>query len=439
MNKITKRILTLLIYVLLILLPLIVWIIFPMPPRREWWRDLSVMLGFIGLSIAGLQFLPTARIPFLSDVFDLDRIYRVHHLLSVLAVLLVFLHPVLLLVNNPYTLLLLNPLTAPWRAQAGFIGLFAMILIAVTSVLRKEIKLDYNAWHGVHDLLAIGIGVFALIHLVKVNYYMAMPAMQVCWIIQAVIWLGITIYVRVLKPLAILKRPYNVSKLIAEVPDTWSMILKPDGHTGLDFNAGQVAWLNINTSPFTLNRNPFSISGSAHQKNELRFTVKNAGDFTADIGKLKGGETVYVDGPYGSFSIEDPRTKEGLVLIAGGIGTAPVMSILLSLADQKDKRPLHFFYGNYDDKNITFQEEIAALEKSLNLSVTHVLEVPSKKIRSDVGFITREILTRDLPKEYRKFYYFICGPLPMIEAMEAHLKALGVPSRQITSEKYEMA
>jgi predicted ferric reductase len=439
MDKKIKRIIALLIYLLLIFLPLIVYFAFPMPPRREWWRDLSVMMGFVGLSIAGLQFLPTARIPFLSDVFDLDGIYRVHHFLSVLSVLMVFLHPVLLLVNNPYTLLLLNPLTAPWRAQAGMIGLSALILISITSVLRKEIKLDYNAWHSIHDLLTIVIAIFALIHLVKVNYYMAIPAMQVCWVLQAVIWIGITIYVRLLKPLAIKKRPYIVNKLVTELPDTWSLILKPDRHDGMDFQAGQVAWLNINSSPFTLHRNPFSISGSAHQPDELRFSIKNVGDFTKAVGKIKGGETVYVDGPYGSFSTEDPKTKEGLVLLAGGIGAAPVMSILHTLADEKDKRPLIFLYGNYDDKNITFFEEIKKLEKELNLSITHILEVPSKKVKSDVGFITKEILERDLPRNRNHLYYFICGPMPMIEAMESHLRALGIPRGQVTSEKYEMA
>ena len=202
MNTKTKRFLALAIYLLLIFLPLIVYLTFPMPEGRNFWRDLSVMLGFTGLSIAGLQFLPTARIPFLSDVFDLDSTYRVHHLLSLLSVLMVFLHPVILLVNNPYTLLLLNPFTAPWRAQAGLIGLAALVMIAITSVLRKELRMDYNAWHGLHDLLALLIAVFALIHLVKVNYYMSAPAMQIAWLVELVIWVGITFYVRVLKPLA---------------------------------------------------------------------------------------------------------------------------------------------------------------------------------------------------------------------------------------------
>jgi len=439
MNKKNKSVLALIIYLLLIFLPLIVFFVFPMPPRRELWRDLSVMLGFVGLSIAGLQFLPTARIPFLSDVFDLDGIYKVHHFLSVLSVLMVFLHPVLLLVNNPYTLLLLNPFTAPWRAQVGIIGLFALVLIAITSVLRKELKLDYNVWHGIHDLLAIGIAVFALIHLVKVNYYMAMPAMQICWIIEAVIWIGVTIYVRILKPLAIKQRPYTISKIIKELPGTWSIHLKPSGHAGLDFNAGQVAWLNINSSPFTLHRNPFSISGSAHHKDTLRFSIKNLGDFTKSVGELKGGETVYVDGPYGNFSIDNPQTKKGLVLLAGGIGIAPIMSILTTLADKKDTRAVTMFYGNYDDENIIFFDEIKKLKKKLDLSVTHVLEIASKKVKSDVGFISKEILERDIPKNRDELFYFICGPLPMIEAMEAYLKALGIHRRQITSEKYEMA
>ena len=430
MNKKNKRILTLVVYLLLIFLPLIVLLAAPMPAGRELWRDLSVALGFIGLSMAGLQFLPTARIPFLSDVFDLDLIYSIHHYTSILSVVLVFLHPVLLLVNNPYTLLLLNPFTAPWRAQAGLIGLASLLLIAITSVLRKELKLGYNIWHAIHDLLALAIAVFALIHIVKVNYYMSSPIMTYVWILEAFIWGFMTLYVRVIKPIQLMRRPFVVDQIIEEIPNTWSVFLKPLGHGGLDFNAGQVAWININSSPFTLHRNPFSISGSAHTREALRFTIKNSGDFTASIGKLKGGEKVYVDGPFGNFSLDDPLTKKGMVFLAGGIGSAPVMSILHTLAEAKDKRPLHFFYGNYDINNITFKKEIEALEKKLDLTVTHVLEKPSKKLKSETGFITREMLEGKLPKQFDQLCYFVCGPLPMIEAMEKHLRALASPANR---------
>ncbi|MCG7852213.1 MAG: ferric reductase-like transmembrane domain-containing protein, partial [Methanosarcinaceae archaeon] len=407
--------------------------------QRETWRDLSVALGFVGLSMSGLQFLPTARISFFSDVFDMDNIYKAHHMLSVLSVLLVFLHPVLLLVNNPYTLLLLNPFTAPWRAQAGIIGLAALILIAITSVLRKEIKLNYNAWHGIHDLLALVIAVFAVIHLFKVNFYMSNPIMQYVWIFEVIIWGAVTIYVRIHKPLQIQKRPFVIDQIIEEIPGTWTLSLKPVNHSGLDFNAAQVAWININTSPFTLHRNPFSISGSAHNKTELCFTIKSHGDFTSSIGNLTGGETVYVDGPYGNFSTSDPRTQKGLVLLAGGIGSAPVLSILHTLADEGDQRPLYFFYGNNDDTQIIFLDEINRLQKKLNLKVFHVLEQASTKIKCESGFITRELLDRELPENRKELFFFSCGPLAMIDAMEKHLKAMEIPKNQTTSEKYEMA
>jgi predicted ferric reductase len=439
MNKFLKRIIAIAVYLLPIFLPLIILLVFPPLGKREVWRDLSVAMGFVGLSMAGLQFLPTARISFFSDVFDMDQIYTFHHFTSVLSVLLVFLHPVILLVNNPYTLLLLNPLTAPWRAQAGLIGLAALVLIAITSVLRKEIKMDYNIWHGLHDVLAIAIAIFGIIHIVKVNYYMSSISMKIAWVLEVCIWALTTIYVRVIKPIQISKRPYRIDQIVEEIPNTWTLTLKPVGHPGLDFNAGQVAWININSSPFTLHRNPFSISGSAHKKEELCFTIKGQGDFTNSIGELQGSEKVFIDGPFGNFSLADQRTKAGLVLLAGGIGSAPVMSILHTLSDKKDQRPVYFFYGNYDYENIIFIKEIKKLQKSINLSVFHVLEKPSKKIKSEVGFITRELLNRELPENRKDLFYFSCGPLPMIAAIEKHLRDLGIPRGQTTSEKYEMA
>ena len=426
-------------YILLIFLPVFIFLITGMPLQRDFWRDLSVLLGFLGLSMAGFQFIPTTRLPFISDVFDMDRVYNMHHILSVISVLFVAAHPLILLLINPNTLLLLNPFTAPWRAQAGLVGLLAFIIVAITSIFRKEIRLGYNAWHSIHTLLAILMTVFGLIHIFKVNYYTASIAMRITWIIETAIWLGNIIYLRILKPIHIKNRPFLVQKIIPETPDVWTLVLKPDGHAGIDFNAAQVAWININTSPFTLHRNPFSISGSAHTKHELRFTIKALGDFSASIGNLTGGETVYVDGPYGNFSLEDERTIHGLVLLAGGIGIAPIMSILRTLADQKDDRPLFLFYGNSNDENITFKDEFEILRKKLDLQVIHVLEQPSQNIKYEQGFITQKILEGSLPDNISNLHFFMCGPLPMIKAMENILKQMKIHKNQITAERYEMA
>jgi predicted ferric reductase len=439
MSKQTLRFFALVFYILMIFLPLIIFFIFPMPPTRDFWRDFSVMLGFIGLSMAGMQFIPTARLRIFANVFDMDQVYKIHHLMSILSFALVLAHPVILLINNPFILLLLNPFSAPWTAQAGLIGLAGLILIAITSVLRKEIKISYDGWHILHDLLAAVIATFALIHIFKVNYYSSYPAMKWALIFEVVIWTGMIFYFHIIKPSQIIRKPFKVQQIIQETKDTWTIVLKPEGHPGFDFEAGQVAWININSSPFSLNKNPFSISGSAHNKSELRFSIKDLGDFTSTIGKLVGGETVYVDGPYGSFSIDDPRTKNGLVLIAGGIGAAPVISILHTLHDRNDNRPVYFFFGNLNEEVILFKKDLEFLEQCMNLTVIHVLEKPSDPQKYLQGFITRQILEKFLPPNRKDLFYFICGPLPMMTAMEKHFSAMQIPKGQIDTEKYEMA
>lgn len=441
MNKKQKRILFFSIYFLLIFLPVIVMLVFPIQ-RRDFWRELSVILGFLGLSMAGMQFFPVARLPFLSDLLDLDHMYKMHHMMSVTAVFLVFLHPLILLFNNPNVLLLLNVFKAPWVIQAGWIGIFGLLLIAVTSVLRKMIKLDYTVWLLLHDIFTVIIAVFGLIHIFKVNHYTGMTSVRWVWIIIMAIWIGLSLYIRLIKPLMLLKRPYKVKKVVAESQDTWSIYLKADGHKGVPFRAGQVAWINIGKSPFVISRNPFSYSGSDSHKELVRFSIKNLGNFTSTIGDVKEGTRAYVDGPYGVFDLDDPVMKNGLVLLTGGIGVAPAMSILNSMADRHDQRPVYLIYGDYNKERLLFTKELEKLKAKLNLKIIYVLEKGEAEPGFEKGYITKELLETRLPKNKMDFYYFICGPLPMIDAMEKHLRTLhdmGVSWHQVGSEKYDMA
>lgn len=438
MSKRAKGILGIAVYVALILLPVLVMLAFPMPKQRSFWRELSVALGFVGLAMAGLQFLPTARIRFFADVFDLDRVYVIHHRLSVLSVFLVLLHPVILLVHNPYTLYLLNPFRAPWQAQAGLIGLAGLLLIGITSVLRRQVKLGYTFWHALHLVLALAIAVFALIHLFEVNYYLSSPAMTAAWITEAAIWGGAVVYLRLIKPWTVKRRPYRVDRVERETPDAWSLYLRPEGHEGLAFDAAQVAWLNIESSPFSFHRNPFSVSNAAHRR-VLRFSIQVVGDFTSRVPTLDQSSTVYVDGPYGRFSLDDAIREKGFVLIAGGIGAAPVMSILHTLAERRDRRPVYLFYGNSTAEDIAFKGELDELENTLDLRITYALAEPPEGFAGVKGFITAEVMDRELPENRARLCYFICGPLGMIEAMKANLRSLGIPAHRAVIEEYEMA
>ncbi|MBW3560059.1 MAG: oxidoreductase, partial [Proteobacteria bacterium] len=161
------------------------------------------------------------------------------------------------------------------------------------------------------------------------------------------------------------------------------------------------------------------------------------GDFTATIKAVEPGEVVYLDAPYGVFSI-DRHPAPGYGFVVGGIGITPVMSMLRSMSARGDRRPLWLFYGSASEDEIVYREEIDAMRERLALTVVHILEKPSDAWSGETGFVTREILARHLPGNRAALRYFLCGPTPMIAAAERALRELGVPADHMQSELFEL-
>ncbi len=124
------------------------------------------------------------------------------------------------------------------------------------------------------------------------------------------------------------------------------------------------------------------------------------------------------------------------VLIAGGVGITPMMSMIRTLADRGDKRPVVLVYGSKDWESITFRDELEAHKAKLNLTIVHVLSKPPPGWTGETGFITAEMFKRHLPPPYADHEYFICGPGPMMDAIESVLGELGVPLSKYHSERY---
>ena len=155
------------------------------------------------------------------------------------------------------------------------------------------------------------------------------------------------------------------------------------------------------------------------------------------IPKVSEGQRVYLDGPYGAFTIGNPADMH--VLIAGGIGVTPMMSMIRTLADRGDRRPVTLLYGSRDWDSITFREELEALQARLNLTVVHVLANPPAGWTGERGFITAELFRRHLPLPYAAHEYFICGPNVMMDAIERSLGHMRVPLSKYHSERYSFA
>lgn len=425
-------------YLFMIFSPLIIILVAPRPAGREFWREFAVGLGFIGLSLMGLQFVPTARLPFLCCVFPMDTVYFLHHATSVASLAFVLAHPLILLFDNPNIAQFFNPAFTPWRVLSGVIAAALAFLLVASSVYRKSLNFIYEPWRMTHGILSVIVLVLSLIHIFQVNHYTAMPLQRALWIVLPVLWLAMIVYARGIKPAMMLKKPYELKEVREEHGGSWTLAVAPVGHPGLTFKPGQFAWLAVQRSPFDIRQHPFSFSSSAERKGWLEFTIKDLGDFTHTVKDIPAGARLYVDGPYGMFG-PDFHPAPGYVLLAGGVGATPIMSMLRTLADRGDQTPLIFFYGSPSWDEIIYREELEQLKKRLNLKLVHVLEHPHKDWTGEKGYISAALLEYYLPEDRARWQYFMCGPLPMIQNVEPALIKVGVPPSHVHSERYEMA
>jgi predicted ferric reductase len=219
-------------------------------------------------------------------------------------------------------------------------------VLVASSLWRKSLRLEYDRWRWLHALLAVAAVLLAAAHVRGAGYYSRAPTERPLLLAFGAAWLGLIGYVRLWRPARLRARPYRVTAVRPARGRSWTLALAPDGHAGLRFRPGQYAWLTLRSSPFAAREHPFSFSGSAAAAGALEFTIRELGDFTRTIGTVRPGEVAYVDGPYGAFTVDRHGGAPGFAFIAGGVGIAPIMSMLRTLADRGDRRPLRLVYAN---------------------------------------------------------------------------------------------
>ena len=408
-------------------------------PSRGFVVNLSVALGFLALSVLGLQFALAARFSRATAPFGIDAVLRYHRQISFLAVVAAFGHPFLLFLAADRYRLLLDIAHDPVRAKLAWLSVTALALLMITSIWRRALRISYPVWHVLHSALGVIIVLAALGHAFLVNYYFSEHWVHLLWIVYAGAFLWLAVWVRLVKPLRLWRRPWRVVELWPEPGGSVTVGLEPAYPRrlgGFSFRAGQFAWILPGPTPFTLTYHPFSISSSALRP-RLEFTIKQVGTFTRGFRRLKVGDRVYVDGPHGSFTLER-HPGMGFVFLATGVGVTPFLSMLATMADQGDRRPVWLFLGNRAEDQITGIRQLERLKGQLDLTVVHVLSQASDEWPGERGRIRAEVLARHLPEHYRSLQYFTCASLEAVRSVEAELRGLAVPGDRIHSEHFGM-
>ncbi|QJQ96978.1 ferredoxin reductase family protein [Halomonas sp. PA5] len=422
---------------LLALLPMALALLVLPEGERSVGVEFGSMLGLLALGVLAMQLVISGRHRWFGSGVGLDNMLQVHRQLGIFALVLVLVHPAVMMFSNPDYVEYLDPRQETLRAMALILIVLATSVLIVSSLWRKRLGLSYEWWRALHGALALFVVAGGLGHALMVSHFTAGVAIQLLLILLFAIPLGLLLDSRLLRVMRMRRRPWRVVVNHAERGDAVSLTFEPQGDHRLDFKAGQYLWITLGKTPFSLQQHPFSISTSAAQPGRIGITAKCLGDFTCSLPDVVPGSLAWVEGPYGDF-VSDPHNPSGIVLMAGGIGVTPMMSMLRTYRDGSVKMPLWLVYANETWEEATYREELDELTKALDLEVIHVIDQPPEGWEGESGFIDEALITRRLPADDGRREYFICGPAPMMNATEKALRSVGVSPTRINSDHFDL-
>lgn len=222
-------------------------------------------------------------------------------------------------------------------------------------------------------------------------------------------------------------RPFRVLATRAETADTTTITMEPADGVPLGFAAGQFTMLGT----FAGAEAPISVTSSPAAAGPVEQTIRDMGGVTHALTTAAPGDMLAVRGPYGTgWNITDAVGGD-LVIVAGGIGLAPLRSALLEiLADRAAYRQVVLLYGARSPQEQVFRDDLArwaAGEGGIALSIT--VDRADPGWAGPVGLVTS--LIPDAQFDPARTLALVCGPEVMMRFVAAALIDIGVPAGRI--------
>ncbi len=173
------------------------------------------------------------------------------------------------------------------------------------------------------------------------------------------------------------------------------------------------------------------ISICSYSEKFIKLNVREIGNVTKSLSKLKKGDTILVRGPYGKGYPMELLKGNNILIIGGGCGVAPLKSVIDYVeCRRKDYKDLTLFLAYHSPENIVFRKEIEEWEKKYNVTLTIDKNVHSH-ICYDIkeGLVTDALRRSNLNNENK--VVFICGPPLMMKYSIEILKQEGFNDSQI--------
>jgi predicted ferric reductase len=428
--------LRIILYLGIILLPLVI-VTVSAELTQGFIYELGRNAALAAFMILMLQVLMGARIKWIERPFGLDILFRFHKYVAIFAAALLILHPVLLSIGLGSADLLIS-LDLPWYIWLGKIALLILLINVGVSWYQLKLKLKFEKWRMMHDILGPAILVFIFAHSFAVGADLQQTSMRTLWIVAFIVAVGVFIAHRIIRPVRLRRRPWRVVDVQEEMEGVNTVkLVPPESGSVYDYLPGQFQFITFfRDRGLPVEEHHWTISSSPTQKGYVTSTIKSLGDFTATIKDTRPGDTAAVHAPFGRFSYALHPEEKDLVFIAGGIGITPLMSMLRHMRDTRDTRSVLLVYGNPDADRIVFRDELEQIDAGEHprLKVVHVLSDPGENWTGERGMIDGEKIAKYCGHDLSRKVFYVCGPPPLIEGVVSALQERGVSHRRIRVE-----
>jgi predicted ferric reductase len=310
------------------------------------------------------------------------------------------------------------------------VGGLLLVAVGAVSVRAARRRMRYETWYYLHLYTYLAIAL-AFSHQFAVGAdFVDNRAARVAWSAMYLSVAAAILWYRVGVPLRHARRhALRIESVYPEAPGVVSVVVRGRHLDELRAEAGHFFRWRFLTRDLWWVSSPYSLS-AAPRPDRLRITVKDLGDHSAALHRLRPGTRVVAEGPYGAMTAARRRRRK-VLLVAGGVGITPLRALFETLPGAPGEITLIYRVSRPAD--VVFGDELAAIAAARG---AHLHIVTGR--RHELGYdpLSADALTAGIPN-LREHDVYVCGPDGLARSVVAALRRARVPKSRIHHESFQ--
>lgn len=400
--------------------------------------------GLLAFSLMLTQVFIALRPKFIERKKGLPGMYHIHAWIGLVLVLVVVLH----VISRFNGFRGIGAMSV--ASRLGFLGVTFLAVTVTTGIFAlsntfiknsrtlmrwkdKVFKREISLWLHRMALLAV---ITIDLHVTNAVFFADNPTFKILINVYTAVAIGAYLISKIRQ--ASLPR-YNLKRVTQLTPTIYELDFQPMDRELMKYQPGQYVFVRFVDSAMPRESHPFSISSApTTDRDSLQVMVKNSGDYTSRLDRLNPGDQATLAGPYGNFTsdnVAQPDTP--LVMLAGGIGLTPIISIIRDEMANNSTRRIELIWALAREQDLMLLAELEAMKKQQPNFDFHLIFSREEVAHYAHGHVSAEFLqTIGVNEIYGTAEFFICGPPPMMKAVKQLLQANNVDEDKIHIEVF---